>query len=53
MQEIMKMPEGILPVIKTCINEDHFLDVRRATAHVMYQFLRITGFFLASNFLSF
>lgn len=40
MQEVI---EGLLPVIKTCIDEDYFLDVRRATTHVMYQVLRISG----------
>lgn len=52
MQEIMKMPEGdLLPVLKTCIDEDYFLDVRRASTHVMYQFLRISGPILSGNLL--
>lgn len=50
MQEIMKTSEGLLPVVKTCIDEDYFLDVRRATTHVMYQFLRIYGPMLSGNF---
>ena len=37
------MPEGFLPVVKTCLDEDYFLDVRRATTHVMYQYIRIAG----------
>jgi hypothetical protein len=47
MQEVI---EGLLPVIKTCIDEDYFLDVRRATTHVMYQVLRISGSTLTGNF---
>ncbi|XP_073391818.1 uncharacterized protein [Physcomitrium patens] len=43
MQEILNMPEGFLPVVKTCIDEDYFLDVRRAATHVMYHLIRISG----------
>lgn len=49
MEEIMKLPEGFLPVIKNCLDEDYFLDVRRATSHVMYQFLRVGGLILSGN----
>ncbi|KAG0623087.1 hypothetical protein M758_3G148000 [Ceratodon purpureus] len=49
MQEILKMPEGFLAVLKTCIDEDYFLDVRRATTHVMYQFLRVAGSILTDE----
>ena len=50
MKEIMEMPEGLIPVIRTCIDEDYFLDVRRATTHVLYQFLRHFGTILTGNF---
>ena len=36
MKEIMEMPEGLIPVIRTCIDDDYFLDVRRATGNVFY-----------------
>ncbi|XP_024357132.1 uncharacterized protein [Physcomitrium patens] len=49
MEEIMKLPEGFLPVIKNCLDEDYFLDVRRATTHVMYQFLRVGGLILSDE----
>lgn len=49
MQEILNMPEGFLPVVKTCIDEDYFLDVRRAATHVMYHLIRISGPTLNSN----
>lgn len=51
MQEIMQMPEGLLPVVMKCIDEDYFLDVRRATTHVMYQILRVSGLILSGSFL--
>jgi len=50
MQEIMNTSEGLLPVVKTCIDEDYFLDVRRATTHVMFQFLRVYGPMLSGKF---
>lgn len=50
MQEIMDIPKGLLPIIKTCIDEDYFLDVRRATTHVMYQIFRVFGPILSGNF---
>lgn len=43
MQEFMKTSEGLLFVLKTCVDEDSCHDVRRASTHVMYQFLRIAG----------
>ncbi|KAG0598151.1 hypothetical protein M758_12G050400 [Ceratodon purpureus] len=49
MQEIMQMPEGLLPVVMKCIDEDYFLDVRRATTHVMYQILRVSGLILSDE----
>jgi len=49
MQEHMKTPDGLLFVLKTCTDEDSYHDVRRASTHVMYQFLRIAGPILSGN----
>lgn len=43
MKEVLGIQEGFLPVVKTCLDEDYFQDVRRVTTHVIFQFLRITG----------
>jgi hypothetical protein len=51
MQEILQVPEGLLPVVTTCIDEEDSLDVRRASTHVMYQILRISGPILSGTFL--